>query len=296
MGNQNNTQEKEENKSEEIQKEEAPSDTHSNKQNIEDINSQNNQDNQDILNNNENHLIIKEVKNNNNEDETNNQIEQRRVKYHIRKINQENQNKEGEGDFNQLEQFENEEIKEGIEHNNMEQIYQNNSYSKDENNSRFIINNINSANTGYNYNKNNNIEPGFIYRDHYQTQFHSNIPQYMSFQKKTKTNYTGNIKTRLNVEKNDHCSELIEIPRDKYSSYMGRETVFIGDGMNTGEYLFKGQGIIITQKGNVENKIEISEDEILKEINARKNKNKKAKKKKLQQLEKQETSKKILIF
>ena len=209
MGNQNNTQEKEENKSEEIQKEEAPSDTHSNKQNIEDINSQNNQDNQDILNNNENHLIIKEVKNNNNEDEANNQIEQRRVKYHIRKINQENQNKEGEGDFNQLEQFENEEIKEGIEHNNMEQIYQNNSYSKDENNSRFIINNINSANTGYNYNKNNNIEPGVIYMDHYQTQFYSNIPQYMSFQKKTKTNYTGNINTRLNVEKNDHCSEKL---------------------------------------------------------------------------------------
>ena len=45
---------------------------------------------------------------------------------------------------------------------------------------------------------------------------------------------------------------------------MGRETVFIGDGMNTGEYLFKGQGIIITQNGNVENKIEISKDEILK--------------------------------
>ena len=95
MGNQNNTQEKEENKSEEIQKEEVPSDTHSNKQIIEDINSQNNQDNQDILNNKENHLIIKEVKFNNNEDEANNQIEQRRVKYHIRKINQENQDKEG---------------------------------------------------------------------------------------------------------------------------------------------------------------------------------------------------------
>ena len=172
MGNQNNTKEKEENKSEEIQKEEVPSDTHSNKQNIEDINSQNNQDNQDILNNKENHLIIKEVKFNNNEDEANNQIEQRRVKYHIRKINQENQDKEGEDDFNQLEKFENEEIKEGIEYNNMEQIYQNNSYSKDENNSRFIVNKINSANTGYNYNKNNNTEPGIIYMDHYQTQFY----------------------------------------------------------------------------------------------------------------------------
>ena len=83
MGNQNNTKEKEENKSEEIQKEEVPSDTHSNKQNIEDINSQNNQDNQDILNNKENHLIIKEVKFNNNEDEANNQIEMREMEKDI---------------------------------------------------------------------------------------------------------------------------------------------------------------------------------------------------------------------
>ena len=56
--------------------------------------------------------------------------------------------------------------------------------------------------------------------------------------------------------------------------------------METGEYKFKGQGIIITQKGTLEDNIVISEEEILKEINRRKNKPKKEKKKRYEILDK----------
>ena len=56
--------------------------------------------------------------------------------------------------------------------------------------------------------------------------------------------------------------------------------------METGEYKFKGQGIIITQKGTLEDNIVISEEEILKEINRRKNKPKKQKRKKIEIIDK----------
>ena len=79
---------------------------------------------------------------------------------------------------------------------------------------------------------------------------------------------------------------MIEIPKSEYASYAGRETVFIGGGMETGEYKFKEQGIIITQKGNLEDNIVISEEEILKEINRRKNNPKKEKRKRYEILDK----------
>ena len=107
----------------------------------------------------------------------------------------------------------------------------------------------------------------------------------MSFQK-AELRGSGNIRSSLNVVKTEDQSELIEIPKSQYASFAGRETVFIGGGMETGEYKFKGQGIIITQKGSLEGNVEISEEEILKEINRRKNKPKKEKRKKYEILDK----------
>ena len=56
--------------------------------------------------------------------------------------------------------------------------------------------------------------------------------------------------------------------------------------MSTGEYKFRGQGIIITQKKGMKENIVFSEDEILKEINKMKNKPKKIKGRRYEVLDK----------
>jgi len=119
------------------------------------------------------------------------------------------------------------------------------------------------------------------YSDNYPsgryTQYYSDIPRYMSFQKSNIKN-TSKAQSNINVIKTENMSELVEIPRSEYQNYAGRETIFIGGGMDTGEYKFRGQGIVITQAQVPVGKIVISEEDILKEINRRKNKPKKAKK------------------
>ena len=115
-----------------------------------------------------------------------------------------------------------------------------------------------------------------IYQGRY-TQYYSDIPRYMSFQRSTIKN-SPKIRSSLNVVKSENTTELVEIPKSEYESYMGRETIFIGGGMATGEYKFRGQGIVITQAEVPEGKIIINEEDILKEINRRKNKPKKEKK------------------
>ena len=105
------------------------------------------------------------------------------------------------------------------------------------------------------------------------------IPRYISFAKSTEQKANANIKSSLKVVKTENVSELVEIPKSEYGNYEGRETIFIGGGMDTGEYKFKGQGVIITQGQVPDGKIIISEEEILKEINRRKNKPKKKKEK-----------------
>ena len=111
-------------------------------------------------------------------------------------------------------------------------------------------------------------------------QYHSDIPRYMSFAKSTEhKKVNANIRSSLNVVKTENISELVEIPKSQYGDYEGRETIFIGGGMDTGEYKFKGQGVIITQGEVPDGKIIISEEEILKEINRRKNKPRKKKEK-----------------
>ena len=108
------------------------------------------------------------------------------------------------------------------------------------------------------------------------TSYYSDIPRYMSFQRSTVKSPTK-IRSSLKVVKTENTSELIEIPESQYGKYVGRETVFVGGGMETGEYKFRGQGIMITH-AVPEGKVVISEEEILKEINRRKNKKKQKKK------------------
>ena len=311
-GKQDQKEETPENQAEEIQKDEIPPDTQLNKQYLE--NSLKNED-QDRKN-----IIIKEKHYENNEDGIHTKVDERRVEYHISKVNQDNDenvesaenieydenaeqmedNAEGEYEINQQEEFGEEGYQGRREYIN-EQIndienkdYANypNNFVQGENYSKIVINKSSSSNAGYT-NKNIKISgnsPNILietggYKGRHTASSYSDIPRYMSFQK-AQLQGSGNIRSSLNVVKTEDQSELIEIPKSEYASYAGRETVFIGGGMETGEYKFKGQGIIITQKGSLEGNVEISEEEILKEINRRKNKPKKEKRKKYEILDK----------
>jgi hypothetical protein len=315
MGNESGKQEETpENQVEEIQKDEIPADTQQNNQYLENSLKKEDQDRKNI--------IIKEKHFENNEDGIQTKVDERRVEYHIRKVNQDNdenvesaenieydENPEqmeenAEGEYEIIQQDQEELGDEGYQERGeyiTEQIYdkenQNmanypNDYIQGQNYSKIVINKSNSSNAGYT-NKNIKISgnsPNILietggYKGRHTSSYYSDIPRYMSFQK-AELRGSGNIRSSLNVVKTEDQSELIEIPKSQYASFAGRETVFIGGGMETGEYKFKGQGIIITQKGSLEGNLEISEEEILKEINRRKNKPKKEKRKKYEILDK----------
>ena len=315
MGNESGKQEETpENQAEEIQKDEIPADTQQNNQYLENSLKKEDQDRKNI--------IIKEKHFENNEDGIQTKVDERRVEYHIRKVNQDNdenvesaenieydENPEqmeenAEGEYEIIQQDQEELGDEGYQERGeyiTEQIYdkenQNmanypNDYIQGQNYSKIVINKSNSSNAGYT-NKNIKISgnsPNILietggYKGRHTSSYYSDIPRYMSFQK-AELRGSGNIRSSLNVVKTEDQSELIEIPKSQYASFAGRETVFIGGGMETGEYKFKGQGIIITQKGSLEGNMEISEEEILKEINRRKNKPKKEKRKKYEILDK----------
>ena len=329
MGNEAAKQEEAgDNQPEQNPKDEIPADTQLNKQYIDSPTSQDNPQNKEIIIKEEqgpNHLIIKEKNYENNEGGVHTKVNERRVEYRIRKVDQdqdledgaenveydenieqmeenaeqmeENMEGEGEGEYeiNQQEELGNEEYQEqgeymaeqGYEDQIQEEANYAGNYVQNENKSRIVINKANSSNAIYNPNSNirmikkegSNI---YIQTGGYQgryTSSYSDIPRYMSFQK-MEAKGTGNIRSSLNVVKTEDVSELVEIPKEEYPTYAGRETVFIGGGMETGEYKFKGQGIVITQKGVLEENVKISEEEILKEIDRRKNKPKKEKRKK----------------
>ena len=315
MGNESGKQEETpENQAEEIQKDEIPADTQQNNQYLENSLKKEDQDRKNI--------IIKEKHFENNEDGIQTKVDERRVEYHIRKVNQDNdenvesaenieydENAEqmeenAEGEYEIIQQDQEELGEEGYQERGeyiTEQIYdkenQNmanypNDYIQGQNYSKIVINKSNSSNAGYT-NKNIKISgnsPNILietggYKGRHTSSYYGDIPRYMSFQK-AELRGSGNIRSSLNVVKTEDQSELIEIPKSQYASFAGRETVFIGGGMETGEYKFKGQGIIITQKGSLEGNVEISEEEILKEINRRKNKPKKEKRKKYEILDK----------
>ena len=315
MGNESGKQEETpENQAEEIQKDEIPAVTQQNNQYLENSLKKEDQDRKNI--------IIKEKHFENNEDGIQTKVDERRVEYHIRKVNQDNdenvesaenieydENAEqmeenAEGEYEIIQQDQEELGDEGYQERGeyiTEQIYdkenQNmanypNDYIQGQNYSKIVINKSNSSNAAYT-NKNIKISgnsPNILietggYKGRHTSSYYSDIPRYMSFQK-AELRGSGNIRSSFNVVKTEDQSELIEIPKSQYASFAGRETVFIGGGMETGEYKFKGQGIIITQKGSLEGNVEITEEEILKEINRRKNKPKKEKRKKYEILDK----------
>ena len=324
MGNESQKlEEKDQKNQEQIQKDEIPPDTQPNNQNIENAtNSENQIPNQIIIK--EKHYESNEDGINTKEDER--RVEYRILKVNKENDENENaeigenidydenaeqgeENVEEEYEINQQEQEgglgneqyfnENENIyeKENINQN----INQN--YQGEEKYSKIVINKSSSNSQNQNQNQsqyiNKNIQiinkdsnsPHILIntgrREGNYTSLYNNIPRFLSFQKSNiQGGGTSNINARLNITKTEDASELIEIPKSEYASYAGRETVFIGGGMETGEYKFKGQGIIITQKGSLEDNIVISEEEILKEINRRKNKPKKEKRKRYEILDK----------
>ena len=165
--------------------------------------------------------------------------------------------------------------------------YPNNSYSKE---GKTFSQENNSIRKNIKILPNDSLPKAYIQSSGYYnpsqgryTQIYSDIPRYISFQRSTEKSPTK-IRSSVNVVKTENVSELIEIPRSEYESYAGRETIFVGGGMDTGEYKFRGQGIVITQAEGP-GKIIISEEEILKEINRRKNKPKKEKKKRYEVLD-----------
>ena len=322
MGNESQKlEEKDQKNQDQIQKDEIPPDTQPNNQNIENAtNSENQIPNQIIIK--EKHYESNEDGINTKEDER--RVEYRILK--VNKENDENENAEiGENiDYDENAEQGEENVEEEYEINQQEQegglgneqyfnenenIYEkenlnlniNQNYQGEEKYSKIVINKSSSNSQNQNQSQyiNKNIQiinkdsnsPHILIntgrREGNYTSLYSNIPRFLSFQKSNiQGGGTSQINARLNITKTEDASELIEIPKSEYASYAGRETVFIGGGMETGEYKFKGQGIIITQKGTLEDNIVISEEEILKEINRRKNKPKKEKRKRYEILDK----------
>lgn len=295
----------EEKNPDQIQKEEIPADTQLNNDNEifeKQINPVNYVKEEEYIQD-PGHLLIKEQKYENNDNGVHTTMNQRKIEYHISKINKENyENDEkyetGEQmvqnaifgdqemfDINQQQELENEgyHIQKEYKYNNQQNnnmdinnIY----YNENEPETKIIINKLSG-------NSNKNIYlPYTNYSGRYTQYYTSNIPRFMTFQKTETTKGATKLRNSINVVKTENISELIEIPKSEYPTYEGRETVFIGGGMETGEYKFRGQGIVITQKGEVEENIAISEEEILKEINRRKNKPKKEKRRRYEILDK----------
>ena len=112
-----------------------------------------------------------------------------------------------------------------------------------------------------------------------------NIPRTMFFQKYDKNSIKKEVKKVINVTQNNN-SELVEIPREKYSEFKGEEPIYMSGGIDTGEYKFNGAKIVLKEKEIPVQKISIKEEEINREIINRKNKVKKDPKIKYEVLDK----------
>ena len=193
-------------------------------------------------------------------------INPRKLYYQTITDNQEvNENDELENEDN-TEKIRFEIDQEAINYPNIHNIL----YNQDEN---IKINNSKRSSSESNkiYNNNNIIfNPRMRYKEK-QNKLHKDIPKLMSFQK-SQINTQGNNITNLNLANSDNFSELEDKSRTKYHKYVGWEIVYIGGGLNTGKYKFKGEEIKLTQGGDLENRGELSKEEILKEINRRQNK------------------------
>ena len=99
-----------------------------------------------------------------------------------------------------------------------------------------------------------------------------NIPPLISFQKIS----LKKIKEPKAKSKRENFVDFVEIPREEYSKHVNTETIFFEEGMNTGQYTFRGKETILEQK-NVPKKIEITADEINEELTKRTNRKKEKK-------------------
>ena len=91
---------------------------------------------------------------------------------------------------------------------------------------------------------------------------------------------TQNNLYKQNLRKEMINSEFVEIPRDEYENVDNNYTMVFGQGMDTGEYKFVGEKSVIKENLIPNEKIIISQEEIIEELNRRK-KNRKSKEKKI---------------
>ena len=97
---------------------------------------------------------------------------------------------------------------------------------------------------------------------------------------KNNTKINNKILSNINkINLFNNGNEYIEIPRKEYKNYSLRDTITVGDGMNTGEYKFVGLKSLIKENeiSNI-NKAALNEEEITKEISSRNDKSNKKKK------------------
>ena len=81
------------------------------------------------------------------------------------------------------------------------------------------------------------------------------------------------INPNINIDKKK-LKDFEEIPWEEYEKYTNNETLFIEGGMNTGQYKFRGEEMVLKQE-KISEEVKISEDDILEEITRRTNRNEK---------------------
>ena len=100
-----------------------------------------------------------------------------------------------------------------------------------------------------------NNQKSFSYKDDNKNK---DISKFTSSHKNS-TIDTENISPNINI-KNAQYSDLIDIPRSEYGLYKGKNIIFMGEGMETGEYKFKGSKIVLKENLIQNKKIEINEE------------------------------------
>ena len=168
----------------------------------------------------------------------------------------------------------------------------NNSFKNDSNQEKkFLIQFNNKMKTNINTNKNMAPKDNYSKRTNHSIRKIGNNQNSFSYKvnnknkdvskltssHKNSTIDTENINPNINIKKENY-SQLIDIPRSEYCLYRGKNIIFMGRGMETGEYKFTGTKIIMKENLNQNKNIEINEEEIYNEIMRRKNKTKKPKK------------------
>ena len=76
-----------------------------------------------------------------------------------------------------------------------------------------------------------------------------------------------NLKSNIDIDR-DNLAEYIEIPKEEYQLHANKDTLFLEGGMNTGRYKFRGESTLISEE-ELPGRVQISEEEILREIEKR---------------------------